>query len=86
MKIGAEVTRIPASEEEISVSPAASSRNGPAIWESPMQHDAAGHARRSRRAPRGGQAKASRTGGAERHAAEGDHPGERSRTPILISM
>ena len=85
VKIGAEQTRIPASDEEISVSPAASSRKGPAIWESPISTTLPATPEKPASAPRG-QANATRTAAPSATRPKATIPAERSRTPILISM
>ena len=83
---GAEVTRIPASEEEISCSPAAISRNGPATWIAPRtatRSRSAPEATRARRARRRARAGPTAPSAIRRKATI---PGEKSRMPILISM
>ena len=85
VKIGAEQTRMPASDEEISVSPAESSRKGPVIWESPISATLPATPEKPASAPRG-QANATRTAAPSATRPNATIPGERSRTPILISM
>jgi hypothetical protein len=82
---GVEATRIPASPDEISSSPAPISRNGPATWTAPsratVQIDAPFSFSWSRYAATG-----SSTSAARKIRTQATIAGERSRTPILMNM
>ena len=85
MNSGVEVTRIPASDDEISCSPAAISRNGPPIWMSPSTISVPPRPEKPRSAPPA-PAIATRITAASAIRVHATIPGERSRRPILISM
>ena len=82
---GVEVTRIPASDEEISCSPAAISRNGPATWIAPRIAIVPISPVKPRSASRLA-AIATRTAAPIAIRRKATIPGEKSRIPILISM
>jgi hypothetical protein len=82
---GADVTRIPASDEEISCSPTPIKRNGPATCTAPSAARIQSFPPNPRRAPRR-WASPTRTTAASAIRNQAIAPGERSRSPILMNM
>jgi len=85
VKSGAEVTRMPASEEEISCSPAPIRMNGPAVCTAPRTSSDRALPRKPESAPRI-WASATSTTAASAIRSHAIAPGDMSRSPILMNM
>ena len=85
VKSGAEATRIPASDEEISSWPAPISRKGPATWIAPTATSQIATGRMPARAPCAA-AIGTRTSAASAIRTNATIAGERSRSPISMNM
>src|SRR6266511_1776529 len=81
---GAEATRMPASEEEISSSPAEIRKNGPATWTAPTRASHPARARTPASAP-WKAATGRSTSAASAIRTKATIEGERSRSPILMN-